>query len=804
MKALPSSVAALLVTFSTCTGAAEVVVDLGDLRSITLTRAADDTDMKIDGKLDEPIWAGLPALTEFYVLEPDTLEPGKHETSVRLFYTSRGIYVGFDARQPPETLLKRLTGRDSYQVSRDECSITLDTSGSGRYGYWFNVGLGDSLGDGTLLPERQYSSTWDGAWRGASATSDVGWTAEMFIPWGTVSMPASGSTRRIGLYVSRKVAYLDERWGYPPLPPTKPKFISVLQPLEVEGVAPRQQYSLYPSAASTWDEVDNEMTHRIGGDVFWRPTTNSQLTATLNPDFGVVESDDVVVNLTATETFFPEKRLFFLEGQEIFVATPRAEPRSRDVGNTGSPYTMVNTRRIGGPPREPVLPPDTVLEDRELVRPVDLYGAIKSTGSAGPVRYGLLGAFEQDVEFDGQMGGQDVHMKEPGDSYGVARALYEDALGGAYRAVGFLSTAVVNPDRNAFTHGIDGHYLSSRGKLKFDGQMFTSDIDEIGRGYGGFLDMEYAIRQGVYQRVGIEYLDDTVDLNDLGFLERNDSLRLRSSHTRTTSNLSWAHENQFDARGFAQRNSDDLFTGGGLFLSDRLVLNDLSKITTRLGYLPKSYDDLNSFGNGTYRIEDRAQASIRWDTDPTRSWIFGIGGGFSGENLGGNTYIGEGQVDWRPNDRFAVSLAVVYQDRGGWLLHQSGTRMATYDAKQLQPKASIEYFINARQQFRASLQWVGIKATEEQVYTVPDQPRNLVAVTGDTGPARDFSLSNLAFQLRYRWEIAPLSDVFVVYTVLADQTRPLGDSDYDNLLHDAFEDPLANALVMKVRYRLGS
>ena len=89
-------------------------------------------------------------------------------------------------------------------------------------------------------------------------------------------------------------------------------------------------------------EGDNSQ--KIGADLFWRPSTNFQATAALKPDFGSVESDDVVVNLGAFETFFPEKRLFFQEGIEVFTATPRAEG--------GNPTTLLNTRRIGGIGRE--------------------------------------------------------------------------------------------------------------------------------------------------------------------------------------------------------------------------------------------------------------------------------------------------------------------------------------------------------------------------------------------------------------------------------------------------------------------
>ena len=340
----------------------------------------DQPPVTVDGRLDEPIWRELPAFDEFVVLEPDTLERGPYATLVRFLYTDQGLYVGVAMEQPKHTLIKRLSGRDVRELNRDSINITLDTSGEGRYAFWFGVNLGDSLMDGTAIPERQFSSEWDGPWRGASAETDDGWSAEFFIPWGTVSMPASGDARKMGVYLSRKVAHLDQRWGWPALPSTQPKFLSALQPIEMKGVAPRQQYNIYPFSAVTVDEIDDEVSYRVGADLFWRPSSNFQVNATVNPDFGSVESDDVVINLTATETFFPEKRLFFLEGQQIFIASPRADTRSQGVGRGGLPTTMLDTRRIGGKPQDPVLAPGVAVSDRELIRPVELAGAAKFTG----------------------------------------------------------------------------------------------------------------------------------------------------------------------------------------------------------------------------------------------------------------------------------------------------------------------------------------------------------------------------------------------------------------------------------------
>jgi len=88
-------------------------------------------------------------------------------------------------------------------------------------------------------------------------------------------------------------------------------------------------------------------------------------------------------------------------------------------------------------------------------------------------------------------------------------------------------------------------------------------------------------------------------------------------------------------------------------------------------------------------------------------------------------------------------------------------------------------------------------------FLVPQKAGDLIGVGPDDGSG-DFSISNLSLQLRYRWEIAPLSEIFVVWTVLADQTRALGDSTYQNLFSDAFNEPLADLLVFKIRYRFGS
>jgi hypothetical protein len=216
--------------------------------------------------------------------------------------------------------------------------------------------------------------------------------------------------------------------------------MSAFQPLALAGIDPRQQWSVFPYVSTTVDRVDDDNDYKAGIDLFWRPSSNFQLTATANPDFGSVESDDVVVNLTANETFFPETRLFFQEGQEIFDTTPRA----RAEGD--SRFAIVNTRRIGGRPRPPRLPPGASLSSREALKTADLFGAAKLTGQFGAFRYGILAASEDETAFTVN----DATFFQQGQDFGALRLVYEDNHGAAYRGLGLLSTAVLHPEADAF------------------------------------------------------------------------------------------------------------------------------------------------------------------------------------------------------------------------------------------------------------------------------------------------------------------------------------------------------------------
>lgn len=771
-----------------------IVVDFSSGDAVTLRRIPhDQADITIDGRVVEDAWSDLPVISSYQVTEPDTLAEPTYETRLRIFYTERGIYAGFNLEQPASTIVKRHAPRDSFDVNRDTIGINLDSSGSGRYGYWMTLALGDGVMDGTVLPERSYSREWDGAWWGATQLTDDGWSAEFFIPWGQMAMPREQGTRRLAIYSSRKVAHLNERWAWPALPQSQPRFMSLWQPFELDGIDPRQQWSIFPYVSSTFDRVVDENRYKAGVDLFWRPSSNFQGTATVNPDFGAVESDEVIVNLTADEIFFPEKRLFFQEGQEIFETTPRADADSRRK------FTIVNTRRIGGTPREPDLPPGVSLPPRQELTVADLFGAAKATGQFGRMRYGLLTAFEDETVLIADDGNQYL---QDGRNFGTVRVLYEDSQNAAYRGLGFITSLVAHPEADALVNAVDGHFLSTSGVWKLDGQLIASDRDETGKGYGATLDVAYTPRQGSIHNLLLTYFDDTLDVNDFGFQRRNDTRAIFYRGELIRSGLTRIRDRKISPFVSYAVNGAGRTTSSGVGSSFELNLNNRDKVDGVLAYFPGRYDDRNSFGNGTFKIKNRGRASLNYRTDTSRPISVRGKVGYEGNDLyGANTEI-SGEINWRPSQNLSVELEVTYMDLDGWLLHQENQNFTTFTGSQWEPEFRVEFFPTAMQQFRVALQWVGIRAEEDRFYRLFEDGGDLIEVPKPPGPTDDFSISSLNFQLRYRWQIAPLSDLFIVYTKADNRETEL--LEFDEMFRQSWQNPLGDQLVIKLRYRLGS
>ncbi len=758
--------------------------------------SADAAAIDIDGRLDEAIWADIPGWDDFRVIEPDTLTRPAERTVVRVFYTNDGLYVGVEAEQDPETLVARLTARDQG-VNRDNISITIDPTGEGRYGYWFTVALGGSVQDGTVVPERNYSSEWDGPWVGASAETEYGWSAEFFLPWSMMAMPAGDGDRRIGFYISRRVAHLDERWAMPALPRTQSRFMSVLKPLGLENVRPSSQLTFYPYASGSFDTRGGGFEQKLGADVYWRPTPDMQFAASIYPDFGTVEQDDLVVNLSAFETFFSEKRAFFLEGQELFVSSPRA---TGDV--PGVPrLILVNTRRIGAPAPAPDVPGVVALDRLEAQQPTELRGAMRTSVQRGNVRLGALAAHEKDSSLTGfDVFGDPVELDVRGRRFAALRGVWDGNGEEGRRGIGTTLTAVEGPDEDAYVGAIDARLLTGNGTWQVDTQAMVSHTD-AGTGAGFIADTVFIPRQGQRHALSLDFFDDQFDLNALGFLSRNDSRALRYRYERVRSDLASLREQRTTLRVIQGWNSNSRVVAAGMFAQRRWIHHDLSRSTAELQFRPARWDDRNSRGNGDFRIDDRYGLTLGWESDSSQPLSYGFEFDIRNEDLGDLAWRGEGFLAYRPFDNVSARVDLTYRQRNDWLLHRRNREFALFDAEEWRPRIAMDYFFSARQHLRISLQWVGLKASEAALLQLADDGRFGPRERAVGAPREDFVISNLVLQMRYRWELAPLSDLFVVYTRGGSLQDGLG-RDFPDLFRASFANPDTSEVVMKLRYRI--
>ena len=762
----------------------------------------DEITITLDGFVDEPVWSSIPAIDGMKSTDPDTLEDAKYKTEIRFFYTQRGLYFGIVNHQPKETIISRLTARDTspFDMVVDAIGVVIDASGDGRYGYGMRMGLGDSQTDLSVLPERQINAQWDGAWDGRTQVIDQGWSAEFFAPWSMMPLPQTDGDRRIGLAFLRDLAQEGVRWGSPPLPMTRNVFLSGFRKYELSDIEPRRQLTVYPFVSSVFDGIRHDANSRIGADIYWRPTTNTLFSSTLNPDFGTVESDDVVVNLTAFEVFFPERRVFFQEGQEIFNTSPRSI--AQNVRGPGGPISLLNTRRIGGAARFNI-PTGVNVRPTDLSQPTDLFGAAKFTGQNGNLRYGALLASEDDADIQGTLSdGTRVNLQATGRDFTVGRLLYEDTSGGVRRSIGWMGTDVSHPEVNSTVNAIDAHYFSADQRWALDGQIMHSDVSGT-TGIGFLGDVSYIPRQGVQHLVKATYIDDEFDMNDMGFLSRNSQMNLDYNFIRTESDIPGLQSRATTFTSVNQYNIDGTSVLAGQFIGRTWNYLNNDAFDLSLQYFPKRVDDRLGRGTGDFRIPERFGLRSSFSSNPANNIAWSVNLDASQEDLGPKIIKSGVGIVWRPDDRFSFDLALQYTDQEALLVHQGNGSYTSFEAHQWAPKLESNYFISARQQFRVTLQWNSLKAFEDRFWQVnPNRLEHLKPVANPDNDPDDFVISRLTFQARYRWQIAPLSDLFIVYT--RGSNLP-GNSflTFQDLLEQGWNDRIVDSFAIKLRYRFG-
>ncbi|HUP47541.1 MAG TPA: DUF5916 domain-containing protein [Thermoanaerobaculia bacterium] len=422
----------------------------------------------IDGTLDDPVWRDAPEITGFTQRDPDEGKPATQQTRLKVVYDDEAIYFGAFMEDEGEvrTVLAR---RDSDLNSGDYIRISLDSQYDRLNGAAFVVNPSGVQMDMILYNDIYDDPSWDAVWESAATVVPGGWVAEVKIPYSQLRFPERAE-HVWGLNVSRWNARLRESSRLVHTPKEESGFVSRFADLTgIRGIKPRRGFEVVPYGVARTDlhsRADNPFiqpsTHRwnAGVDMKYALTSTLRLTATINPDFGQVEVDPAVLNLSQFETFFPEKRPFFTEGADVF-RFGNGPSNSRWGFNMWFP-TFFYSRRIGRAPQG-VLNADYQNGPGETT----ILGAAKVTGKVG--KGWTIGVFDAVTDREqawyrrGSETGKDT--VEPATNYLVARATKD--YGEASRA-GFMFTSVnrrlsENLESSlrgeAYFAGVDGHTL---------------------------------------------------------------------------------------------------------------------------------------------------------------------------------------------------------------------------------------------------------------------------------------------------------------------------------------------------------
>ena len=823
-----------------------------------------EEEIVLDGLLDEAAWQRAAAISGFRQYEPVDGAPASRDTEVRVLYGANYLYVGALLRdEEPGAIEKALGRRDDFNRA-DWFLVAVDAWFDRRTAYVFGVnaagvqfdalqtgtsssgggsggGGGGGGGGGNSNAPRGMDPSWDAVWYSDVRVTQAGWSAELRIPYSMLRF-SEAPVQTWGIHFTRRIPRLGEQSEWPHVPRTqRTNLVAQFGRLEgIRDVKPRRNVQIIPYTVTGLHTLESEEvagervrdgTFDIGGDLKIGLGTNVTLDATINPDFGQVEADPAVLNLTAFETFFQERRPFFVEGINIY---------DFSVG----PGRLLYTRRIGA--------------DAPII------GAGKLSGRTGSgLSFGVLGAVT----------GSDF---SPSRGYGVGRVIQQV---GSWSSVGGIATLFEGGDAGeeenrlrSLTAGMDWdlRFLQNRyGVEGFFSVANRNQIDTDIAGETGFASKAWLRkRQGTVRGfAGLDVFSDAFNPNDTGQLREDNFIAFISSGSysvrggRSFGPFLRGGARFFFVQEFSYREGLDL--GQRFDIGSRWTFRSFRSMILGFEYENPfgGYDLYETRGLLPWSPPGSFAVQGQFETDERRNWqvepgvdltFYGNGGTESEISL-------EGQ--WNVSNRLSLSSEIegawerdvlawsanetFWRSGSGWSIGEDAAHPDDLDAADfrafddrgtlnallsgVEPTVPDQYYVSVfgardtrstditlRGAFtltpRLSVQlYSQIFAARGRYDRFQLHPDRDALLDFDAYPKRDeFTFSSLHSNLVLRWEYRPGSALFIVWTHgrnAEDTLNPLsprGVSPYDRSTGDQFGDTFEafpeNAFLIKLNY----
>ncbi len=807
----------------------------------------------IDGRLDDEAWRATAGTSAFTQKFPSEGKAPVEPTTLRILYDDDAVYVAFDCVQTTAPVIDRLTRRDRL-VEADWVEIDLDTRRDGKSAFQFVVNAAGVLFDAARFDDTSAQSDWDENWEAQTVRTKTGWSAEIRIPLRILRFgpsPAQSWGMQARRYVSERQE--TDEWAY--IPRADAGEVSHYGKLDdLVGLKPGTPLELRPFALGRMRRRDavggqlergTDFSGSLGLDVKWHPTQDLTLDATINPDFAQVEADQVVLNLTTFETYYPEKRPFFREGMDTFA----------------TPMQLIYTRRIGR-----AAPSPTLLAGEQLVdvsEPATIYGASKLVGRlADGWTVGTLQAVtaRNDVGVQLPSGLRMKRLVDPLSSFNAFRVKRDLGPNGH---VGILATAVTRAEatgsypldatqpqaplacpsgtigaagsrcfNDAYVAAADWRWRSPKGDYVTAGQVGVSRIDHgppravpdgtvINPGDSGYGAYTYFGKEGGGHFVGgaeLAYGGRKFDYNDMGF-NRRANILLSGIWTEYRELDKWGPFLEFHVGpgAWANDNVDGLSLGRGVNVGTWGKFANFWGFYTQAHFNTTRFDDREVGDGAALEREGLVGNETAISTDPTKRVAFGIFARsqaiFDGANYDGNARVTlrvlpQLDVELLPTwvytfgePRFVANGAAPGQYLFGRLEAKSFglTLRSTYT---FTPRLTLQAYAQA---FVAS----GHYSEFSQFQSSPTgarptiRTRDLTAAAGPTTNP-DFQEGVLNVNVVMRWEYRLGSLLYVVYTRSQTPTVNLLPGESASLnLGSVSRAPAADVVIVKLSYWWG-
>jgi hypothetical protein len=815
--------------------------------SVRATRAAEPP--VLDGVDDDAVWREAQAIDRFLQAKPSEGAPARYATVARVAYDPGNLYVFVRAFDPhPDSIISLLSRRDE-QTASDEVIVMLDSWHDRRTGFEFVVNPVGVKSDYAIFNDGNEDVAWDGVWDVATRIDSLGWTAEYRIPLSQLNYSAKGSTS-FGFLVWRTVQRHGESLTWPLYRPSRSGFTSQFGEITgLEGLASPERGEIIPyvlarnepGPASDGDSRDQDVT--VGGDLKYRIAPNVLLNATVNPDFGQVEADPSVLNLGAFETFFEERRPFFVQAKGLFTFPVNCVV----VVDCNTGEGLFYSRRIG---RTPQLSDE--YGDESSPEATRIIGAAKVTGRlSNGFNLGFFDAVTDDVI-------SPTGTLEPTTNYAVARGNQE--FSGGDGNVGFIATAVnrsLDPSsapwlhRSAYSTGLDARrrFAGKRYEMSgsFDWSRVAGEAEAITRTQrtnvhlyqrpdgpleldstrtslaGTNLEFRVAkvggrrlIWETAYQRRTPGF-----EINDIGFLRQADQ-----QMWTTWANLAFRNPNQVFRELRWNFNNWQYWSLDGLPTERAFNTNVHTQFKNRwwlhiggtLGQIGATYCDRCARGGPAIRQDPYIAPWAGIEGDDSKSlvpklWVnYLLGDGSRSETLSL-----EPTLEIKVSSRFSTSIGTRWEGNRNDIqyfdtftdstgaerytfahLEQSTLSFTWRLAYTFTPSTTLQVYASpfVSKGTYSDVREIGSPRAEE--YDARYQPYDDPEVADDPG---GFNVQEFRSNVVFRWEYRPGSTLFLVWSQGRQDDRDVeGNNSFRGDFSDLFQLRPANTFLVKVSY----